>query len=339
MWEISYPGGTPRKITNDLNYYSDTSITSDGSKLVTTQVSFQSHLWVLPGDISKLAKAAPREISPDSEQAQGFVGATWMPKDELLYGYYSSGQVGLASVSASSGEPQDLNINIGLSAGPASCGSTGYFVFLTVQGLMRADVTGGDMSRITSTSGDMGDSDDFAACSPDGKTVFYDHRSAGQMRLWRVGIDGKDAAKVSDKNYVSPAISPDGKRVAVWDFADKPELQLIVLDAATGAVQDTFVAHQSLNLSPGQTRMVWAPDGRGIVYIVDDSAASTSNLWEQLVPPADKPAAGEQQGTAKQITNFTSMQIWSLAFSPDGKQLVLARGLPYADAVMLSHFH
>lgn len=337
VWEISYPSGTLRKITNDLNYYSDTSMTSDGSKLVTTQVSFQSHLWVLSGDISKLAKAAPREISPDSEQAQGFMGVTWMPKDELLYGYYSSGQVGLASISAPSGEPQNLNTNVGMSAGPVSCGSTGYFVFLTTQGLMRADVTGGNVSRITSTSGDTGDL--FAACSPDGKTVFYDHRIAGQMQLWRIGIDGKNATKISDKNYVSPAISSDGKRIAAWDFADQPELQLIVLNAATGAVQDTFVVHQSLNLSEGQTRMVWSPDGRGIVYVVDDSVANTSNLWEQLIPPVDKPVTGEQQGTAKQITNFTAMKIWSLAFSPDGKQLVLARGLPYSDAVMLSHFH
>ncbi len=31
-------------------------------------------------------------------------------------------------------------------------------------------------------------------------------------------------------------------------------------------------------------------------------------------------------------------EIWSMAFSPDGKQLLLARGRPLSDAVMLSHF-
>ena len=337
VWEISFPGGVNRKVTNDLNYYGDTSVTADGSKLVTIQASFRSHLWVMPGDISKLSSAVPHELAPDSERAEGFMGASWTAKNDLLYGYYTSGQVGLATMSASSADTKDLNLNTGMSAGPVACGATGYFVFMTTHGLMRANDDGGNAIRLTSTP--AGESDGFPACSPDGKTVFYDHSANGKTRLWRVGTDGQNGQMVTDKSYIVPAISPDGKRVAVWDFADTPGLQFIILDANTGALQDTYdVHHQSLNISQGQTHMVWAPDGRGIVYVVTDSVANVSNLWEQLVPPSDKPEPGEKDATPKQISNFTSMQIWSLAFSPDGKQLVLARGVPTSDAVMLEHF-
>ena len=218
------------------------------------------------------------------------------------------------------------------------CGASGYFVFLTQQGLMRANDDGGNAIRLTSPA--PGESDTFPACSPDGKTVFYDRSANGKTRLWRVGTDGLNARMIGEKSCATPAVSPDGKRVAVWDFADSPETQLIILDANTGAVQDIYVPHhQSLNISEGQTHIVWAPDGRGIVYLVTDSVANVTNLWEQLVQPSDKPQPGEKDATPKQITNFTSMQIWSLGFSPDGRQLVLARGRSSADAVMLSHFH
>jgi len=338
VWEINFPSGTMRKVTNDLNYYSDASMTTDGSKLVTIQASFRSHLWLLPGDISKLATAVPRELSPDSERAEGFMGVSWTPKNDLLYGYYSSGQVGLATKSASSSESGDVNLNLGLSAGPSACGTSGYFVFMTQQGLMRASDDGGNAMHLTSKA--TGASDAFPVCSPDGKTVFYNHSANGKTRLWRVGVDGQNARMLGDKSYATPAVSPDGKRVAAWDFADAPETQLVILDADTGAVQDIYVLHQSLNISEGQTHLVWAPDGRGVIYIVTDSVANTSNLWEQYIPPAsDKSPPDEKQATPKQLTKFDSMEIWSLAFSPDGKQLALARGRPSADAVMLSHFH
>ena len=329
VWEISYPGGALRKITNDLNFYVDSSITSDGSKLVTIQASFGSTLWVASGDISKLATESPREISPGSGRSQGYQGTAWTPKGDILYGYYSSGQLGLGKISPATGESADVSPDLARGIGPSSCGNTGYVVFMTKQGLMRTDDDGGNLTQLTSNRDDI-----FPACSPDGKTVFYNHVADGKTHLWRVGADGENAAQVSDKGYIEPAFSPDGKHLAVIDWADTPHLEIIILDAGTGAAQASYIISQSQNVSTGQNRIAWTPDGRGIVFIVNDSVSNTSNLWEQPIS-----APGSKPEPAKQIKHFTSMQIWSIAFSPDGKQLVLARGLPYADAVMLSHFH
>lgn len=332
IWEIAYPRGEKRRITNDLNYYADASMTADGSKLVTIEGVFHSSLGLMPGEVSKLANAAPREITQDSASAQGFLGASWTPKGDILSAYYNSGQAGLVKVSAATGEATNLNMNLGPSVGPSTCGGSGYFVFMAKQGLMRADMDGGNLQQLTSTGQDVS-----PACSPDGKTLFFDRVANKQTTLWRIGTDGQNATEVSDKSYILPAVSPDGKHVAVLDYVDSPKLALIVLDAASGAVQSSFQVHgNSFSVNEGETRMTWTPDGRSLVYIVDDPVSGASNLWEQPVG-----APGSTPAPPRQITNFSSShtRIWSFAWSLDGKQLLLARGHTSSDALMLSRFH
>ncbi|HTU32644.1 MAG TPA: protein kinase [Candidatus Acidoferrum sp.] len=328
IYELGYPGGTLRKITNDLNLYVGSSLTADGSKLVTIQAAFGSNLWVTTGNIGKLGKTEAHQIS-QAGPAQGYMGTAWTPKGDILYGYFISGQTGIGKINASTGESEDVSAGLAGGVGPSSCGDSGYVVFMTQRGLMHADDDGGNVTQLTS-----GREDIFPACSPDGKTVFYNHVANGQLRLWRVGTDGSKAAQVADKSYVEPAISPDGRRIAVIDWQDGPNLELYILDASSGAVESSYAIHQSQSWNGGQNRVDWTPDGKGVVYIVTDSASGTSNLWEQPVS-----APGKKVEAAKQLTKFSSLQIWSFAFSPDGKQLVLARGRGLADAVMLSHFH
>ncbi|MGC2719792.1 MAG: hypothetical protein WA209_09390, partial [Candidatus Acidiferrales bacterium] len=60
----------------------------------------------------------------------------------------------------------------------------------------------------------------------------------------------------------------------------------------------------------------------------------TANLWAQ---PVGEPGAPEM--TPKQVTNFSDSRIFSYTYSPDGKQMVLARGRTVTDGVLISHFH
>lgn len=330
LWQISYPGAQERRITNDLNFYVDSSVTADGTGLVTIQAAFRSSLWLMTGKISKWAKESPREITSDPERADGFMGTAWTPKGDIIYGYYTSGQVGLAKLSIATGNSQDINTGSDFSAGPSACGNTNMFVFSVHDHVWRADADGGNLKQLTTSPGNV-----FPACSPDGKTVFYDHLDKGKSLLWRVGLDGQNAAQVGDKHYNEPEVSPDGRRVAVYDWEDSKEnVELIILDAATGAVQSTIEMGTSLTVTEGQTRMAWAPDGHSIVFIKDDPVSGVSNLWEQPLG-----ASGSKVEPPKQVTNFTALHIWSFAWSPDGKQLLLARGAPSAGAVLLSHFH
>jgi Tol biopolymer transport system component len=57
-------------------------------------------------------------------------------------------------------------------------------------------------------------------------------------------------------------------------------------------------------------------------------------LWAQPVA-----ATGAAAAAPKRLTNFTDSRIFSYAYSPDGKQIVFARGRTVTDAVLISHFH
>src|SRR5215469_11301200 len=47
LWMVSYPGGEARRITNDLNFYTGASITSDGATLATVQLTLTGNLWLV----------------------------------------------------------------------------------------------------------------------------------------------------------------------------------------------------------------------------------------------------------------------------------------------------
>jgi Tol biopolymer transport system component len=86
----------------------------------------------------------------------------------------------------------------------------------------------------------------------------------------------------------------------------------------SGQVVRTFeydVRHQ------GQLR--FSPDGKGIVYPVREKGVD--NLWLQ---PLDG-AAG------RQLTNFSSLKIYSYQWSLDGKSLALVRGDSPSDLALI----
>jgi hypothetical protein len=59
-----------------------------------------------------------------------------------------------------------------------------------------------------------------------------------------------------------------------------------------------------------------------------------ANLWAQPVGALGAPVVAP-----KQVTNFSDLRIFSYAYSPDGKQMVFARGRTVTDGVLISHFH
>jgi Tol biopolymer transport system component len=81
-----------------------------------------------------------------------------------------------------------------------------------------------------------------------------------------------------------------------------------------------------LDLPQGVTPPIvlrWSPDGRDIAFI--NTEEGRSNLWLQ-------PVAG---GTSRQLTNFTSDQIFSFDWTTDGRVLAYARGMTINDVVTI----
>jgi WD40 repeat protein len=167
-----------------------------------------------------------------------------------------------------------------------------------------------------------GKNDGFAACSPDGKTVFY--IDVVNRKVMKVLPDGKAEAVL--KNVKEPAevqagfaIASDGNTAVLgtYDFkAQKPNISLISL--TSGQITRTF------EYDPRHRgTLQFSPDGKGIIYPIRDKGVD--NLWLQ-------PLEG---GSGHQITNYTSLRIYSYQWSPDGKRLALVRGDTPSDLVLI----
>ena len=73
-----------------------------------------------------------------------------------------------------------------------------------------------------------------------------------------------------------------------------------------------------------QQAVSWTPDGRALTYV--DTRNGVYNIWAQ--PLDGRPP--------KQMTDFTTDQIFAYAWSRDGKRLACARGNQISDVVLIN---
>jgi Tol biopolymer transport system component len=333
IWEVTYPAGNMLRITNDLNYYAGTSITSDGTTFATTQLSFASSLSVA-GAGSASPFSEPHPITSGVGRADGLAGITWAAQDRIIYSYYTSGALRLAGISSNGTNVRDFAIVSGSPLWPSACQKSETFVFTIFDGSGHASVwqgglDGGNLRRITSGPLDL-----YPSCSPDGKFVVFEDASAGVSQLKKVSIDGGNAVRIGKESIESPVVSPDGGSVAgsYEPGPDKPA-RIAAVGVEGGEIQNIYDLPQGSDIAGGAgTKIAWSRDGRSILFLV--TSHGTSNLWAQpLAPP------GKMPSPPKQITNFASDMIWSFALSLSGEETVFARGRRISDAVLISHFH
>jgi serine/threonine protein kinase/Tol biopolymer transport system component len=335
IWEVSYPDGNARRITNDLNNYSGTSITTDGSTLATVKSAFSGSLWVANFG-STAAFSAPRQITSGISRADGLKGLIWPAPSQILYTYFTSGALNLAAISPDGSNLHDVSVTPGTPIYPTSCGDDKHIVFSIAArergfsvSLWRSDLDGTNWKQLTN-----GPVDVWPSCSPDGKFVVYADASGGMPTLRKVGIDGGAPISLSKETLFFPVVSPDGTSIAAGYHPDlaKPS-KLAILGMEGGEIRRVYdVTPDTVLGGEGGSSIAWTKDGRAILLIVGKEGAST--LWAQPLG-----AAGAPPPPARQIMDLSSEQVWSCALSPDGKQIVYARGLPVTDAVLVSHFH
>jgi Tol biopolymer transport system component len=159
-------------------------------------------------------------------------------------------------------------------------------------------------------------------CSPDGQSVqYFDSKDN-----WRVPIGGGTPMHVKINNLIAlpAAYSPDGKFVAYEDFGaggDVPN-RISVIPEAGGEPIYSFSMRGDTIFQP----IRWTKNGAGLDYFLTNNGVS--NIWRQTIP----------RGMPRQITNFTSGQMFSFDWSSDGKELYLVRGSTLSDVVLITNF-
>lgn len=320
LWELSYPGGQARRITNDLSYYVDLDLTADSGALVTVLREPRSNLWIDSGGKEDKAK----QISFGTVTQEGQFGLGWTPEGRILYASLASGGREIWEMDADGSHSRQLTSDAGLQffSFPSAC-PDGTILYASGpmggSNVWRVDADGGNRKQLTheGTNG-------VPSCSPDGKWVVFNSSRGGSYTLWRVPLRGGTAEQLTDYSSAFPAVSPDGKWIAFDDRTHSTPRQMAVIPFAGGHPVKTFV-YPGSGVS-GYPIIRWRPDGSELTYLREEQGVS--NVWGQ-------PLEG---GPPKQITHFEAGQIVNFAWSNDGRQLALARGSESSDVVLIRNF-
>ncbi len=333
IWQLSYPEGEERRVTNDLNYYLDASITSDGATLATVQLTFSANLWSA-GFGSSPALSSPRQVTSGIGRADGLGGVSWPTPELIFYTYYTSGVMKLASSSPDGSNTRDLATGSDVPLFPSACGD-GQHVVLSMNRIQhgisvwRSDLDGSNLKQLTN-----GPTDLWPNCSADGKFVIYTDISGNQPLLMKIGIDGGTAVNLSKETVSFAVVSPDNNSIAaMYDPDPRKPAKIAILGSEGGEIRAAY--DEPVGLTPssnGGATVAWTKDGRAVLFVV--SKDGVSSLWAQPVG-----AAGAAPASPKQLMTFGPGLMWGFALSPDGKQILSSRGERVTDAVLITHFH
>ena len=318
VWYLPYPRGTPNKITNDLNNYVDLSLTADSTALVTVQSEAYVNVWISQENESIL----PRQITDGIGLNNGRRGLTWLPDGKLVYVSSASGsqdiwtmdQYGRLNTQWTSPETRaDIY--------PAASPDGRSIVFVSTRSgnsnLYRLDLRTRDQVQLT-----FGTGEEFPEVSADGKWVIYTATGSTDFTLWKVPIDGGHSVKLTDRLSQWPDASPNGQKIAYWYRREPNARWQIAFIPISGGDPEKVFDVPPIAETPIPIR--WMPDGKGISFVATQDGIS--NIWQQ---PLDG-------SPPRQVTHFSSDQIFWFDWSRDGKQLATSRGRVTGDVVHFS---
>ncbi len=318
IWEVSYPDGGDRRITNDLNSYQGISLTSDGASLVTELDEGQSSLWIATGDDP--AKAT--RITPGNRRDSGALIA-WLPDGRIVHSSVASGNLDIWITDEGGGSSQ-LTFDESDDYDPTVSADGRYIVFVSNRAgshnLWRMDPDGGNVIRLTSGEGEF-----MPRCHPDGKRVVFMAQGRKDLLISEVPIDGGEMVRLTEEDNLSwwtLDVSPDGERLAylTWEEAGRRWL-LEILDLETReAPLRSGIPFQM------EAAVRWSPDGGSIHYLQTDRGVG--NIWSR--PP--------EGGQPRRLTGFDAQEIGTFAWSPDGTRLAMTRRTATHDIVLLENF-
>ena len=320
--EISLPAGTLRRVTHDLNDYSDLRLTADGHTLATVVGQTNYDLFLASASQLNTGQAEQLTSGAYSGGAAIFLlGFTWTPAGQMILPHGQS-SLDLFNLDPRHRTPLTaLERNV-LVFEPSACPNGRYVVFVVAGAIgsvsstiWRMDSDGSNPKQISD-----GRLDQRSRCSSDSRSVYYlDLANGSQLR--KVAIEGGKSERVSDLSApYGFDIAPNGDLAAFATATSGSSSQMMLALVSVDSPQNTKLAPLQ-RVPDGPTR--FTHDGKAALYPFRDKHAD--NLWLQ---PLDG-------SPGKQLTNFKSEMIGDFGWSFDGSKLALLRGHTQSDVVLL----
>jgi Tol biopolymer transport system component len=283
-----------------------------------------SSVWVAPAG----EPSSGKQIALSSAGFDGWGGLAWTPDGRVVYFSVASGNPDFWLMQADGGHARQLTAGLGFKELPAVCpdGRTVLFTsyFRSGINIWGVDIDGGNLRQLT-----QGGTYYNASCSADNRWVLLDSNQSGKWALWKVPVGGGKPTQLTDYESTEPTISPDGKWIACFyypDPANRDNRKIALIPFEGGQPAKTVDFQRAMQPEGRDVGIKWTPDGRALAYL--DVRKGASNIWSQ---PLDG-------GPPKPLTNFEkSSQVLSFAWSRDGKQLAMARGLWTSDVLLISN--
>jgi serine/threonine protein kinase len=307
---VSYPAGQYRAVTADTNDYGNLGIAKDGKILVAIQSKLRFSLSVAPASDPDQLHTIP--LSSQLEVWRW----DWMADGRLILPQAGS----LKAVSAT-GEETTLYSDLKRIPDQAAvCGDGRYVVFRQVgrsgtgsANLWRMDLNGTNQKQLTS-----GRNDREPTCPKAGSWVYYVD-DTDNRHVKRVSVEGGSPETAVKSPVGAFGLSPDGKEIVSYEVRELDHKLMLRIDN----VETHQMTYGDIDQRALPDDIGYAPDGRGVVYVVREKGVD--NLWLQ-------PLDGRPH---RQLTHFKSDKTLRFAFSPDGSKIAMQCGEIESDVVLL----
>jgi serine/threonine protein kinase len=165
LWQVSFPEGEVRTITNDLSNYHQVSLTSDGSALVAVLADATSNIWLVPnGEWSN-----GRQLT--SSKTNGISSVAFLPDGGIIYQSRAGGNTDLWIMDADGRNAKQLTDDVYSERYGSATPDGRYVVFDSLRSgttqLWKVNIDGSNAKPLTASHGFM------PSISPDGKWVVY----------------------------------------------------------------------------------------------------------------------------------------------------------------------
>jgi serine/threonine protein kinase/Tol biopolymer transport system component len=154
---------------------------------------------------------------------------------------------------------------------------------------------------------------------PGDRDVLFVTTRGDERGLWRLPVAGGEPRLLSGQTVgatIRPFVSPDGRRVR-YRSTDEQNRGITFecdLPDCANPTKEIFTA--------GTSGRAWMPDGRTVAHVDE---RDPMNVWI-------RPAAG---APARPVTRFTDREVTDVAWSPDGKRLIVNRRSSVSDVVLI----